>query len=98
MSVIALSARLFLTLIRSPHFISKNVGKWSFLPHLTKFYQISKFAGVGAHHHNAQAERAIRTIMSIARTMMIHEKSQTKALVLVACPGMRDCCLGRTSR
>jgi len=43
-----------------------------FTDHLTKFFQISKFAGVGAHHHNAQAERAIRKIMSIVRTMMIH--------------------------
>lgn len=40
--------------------------------HLADYHQISKLAGVGAHHHNAQAERAIRTIMSIARTMMIH--------------------------
>lgn len=43
-----------------------------FTDHLSNFSQVSKFAGVGAHHHNAQAERAIRTIMSIARTMMIH--------------------------
>ena len=43
-----------------------------FTEHLSNFHQISKFAGVGAHHHNAQAERGIRTIMSIARTMMIH--------------------------
>ena len=43
-----------------------------FSEHLTEFKQVSKFAGVGAHHHNAQAERAIRTIMSISRTMMIH--------------------------
>ena len=43
-----------------------------FTEHLSNFFQVSKFAGVGAHHHNAQAERAIRTIMSIARTMMIH--------------------------
>ena len=43
-----------------------------FTDHLTYFQQVSKFAGVGAHHHNAQAERAIRTIMSISRTMMIH--------------------------
>ena len=40
--------------------------------HLLQFHQISKFAGVGAHHQNARAERAIRTIMTIARTMMIH--------------------------
>ena len=44
----------------------------AFTEHLKTFFQTSKFAGVGAHHHNAQAERAIRTIMSIARTMMIH--------------------------
>ena len=43
-----------------------------FVEHLSSYKQVSKFAGVGAHHHNAQAERAIRTIMSIARTMMIH--------------------------
>ena len=43
-----------------------------FTEHLSNFFQISKFAGVGAHHHNAQAERAIRSIMSIARTMMLH--------------------------
>jgi hypothetical protein len=40
--------------------------------HLSAFHQTSKLAGVGAHHHNVQAEQAIRTIMSIARTMMIH--------------------------
>jgi transposase InsO family protein len=43
-----------------------------FSEHLTEFAQVSKLAGVGAHHHNAQAERAIQTIMSISRTMMIH--------------------------
>ena len=30
------------------------------------------FAGVGAHHHNGVAERAIGTVMSMARTMMLH--------------------------
>ena len=50
----------------------KSFASREFSEHLSNFYQISKFAGVGAHHHNAQAERAIRTIMSIARTMMIH--------------------------
>ena len=34
--------------------------------------QILKFAGAGAHHHNGIAERNIRTIMAIARTMMLH--------------------------
>ena len=39
---------------------------------VTTFAQIVRFAGVGAHHHNGNAERAIQTIMSIARTMMLH--------------------------
>ena len=43
-----------------------------FTNHLANFHQITKFAGVGAHHQNAIAERSIRTIMSIARTMMMH--------------------------
>jgi len=43
-----------------------------FTSHLSQFEQVMKFAGVGAHHHNGNAERAIQTIMSIARTMMLH--------------------------
>ena len=39
---------------------------------LKNFGQIKQFAGVGAHHHNALAERTIQTIMSMARTMMLH--------------------------
>ena len=50
----------------------RSFASREFSEHLSNFYQIIKFAGVGAHHHNAQAERAIRTIMTIARTMMIH--------------------------
>ena len=33
---------------------------------------IVRFAGVGVHHHNGNAENSIRAIMSIARTMMLH--------------------------
>jgi Reverse transcriptase (RNA-dependent DNA polymerase) len=40
--------------------------------HLTEFKQVTRFAGVGAHHQNGIAERNIQTIMSMARTMMIH--------------------------
>jgi hypothetical protein len=40
--------------------------------HLKTFSQISSFAGVGAHHANGVCERAIRTVMSVARTMMLH--------------------------
>jgi hypothetical protein len=43
-----------------------------FTTHLQEFKQIISFAGVGAHHHNGIAERSIQTIMSIARTMMLH--------------------------
>ena len=43
-----------------------------FSSHLEQFKQVSKFAGAGAHHHNAQAERSIRTIMSISRAMLLH--------------------------
>ncbi|KAI2500371.1 hypothetical protein MHU86_14114 [Fragilaria crotonensis] len=39
---------------------------------LSLFEQIVRFTGVGAHHHNGNAERSIQTIMSIARTMMLH--------------------------
>jgi GAG-pre-integrase domain len=43
-----------------------------FAEKLSLFEQIVRFAGVGAHHHNGNAERSIQTIMSIARTMMLH--------------------------
>ena len=48
-------------------FASKDFAK-----HLETFRQTLRFAGVGAHHHNSIAERNIRTIMSISRTMMLH--------------------------
>ena len=44
----------------------------AYTDHLRRFQQTTRFAGVGAHHHNGNAERAIQTIMSIARTMMLH--------------------------
>ena len=43
-----------------------------FTSQLAKFEQVIRFAGTGAHHHNAIAERNIQTIMAIARTMMLH--------------------------
>ena len=43
-----------------------------FTSELAKFEQVIRFAGTGAHHHNAIAERSIQTIMAIARTMMLH--------------------------
>jgi hypothetical protein len=44
----------------------------AFTEDLSTFQQIIKFAGVGAHHHNGVAERSIQSVMSIARTMMLH--------------------------
>jgi hypothetical protein len=43
-----------------------------FTENLSTFQQIIRFAGVGAHHHNGCAERSIQSVMSIARTMMLH--------------------------
>ena len=43
-----------------------------FKAHLLNFSQIIRFAGAGAHHQNGTAERSIRTVTSIARTMMLH--------------------------
>ena len=40
--------------------------------HLSVFNQIQQFAGTGAHHHNSCAKRAIQTIMSISRAMLMH--------------------------
>ena len=56
-----------------------------FAEHLQKFEQVSSFAGVGAHHQNAAAERSIRTIMMIARTMMLH--------AAIHWPDVADACL-----
>ena len=56
-------------------YLSDNAGCFTsaqFNERLSSFKQVIKFAGVGAHHHNGHAERAIQTIMSIARTMMLH--------------------------
>ena len=56
-------------------YLTDNAGCFTsaqFSERLSTFQQVIKFAGVGAHHHNGHAERAIQTIMSIARTMMLH--------------------------
>ena len=43
-----------------------------FMADCDKKNQALDFSGVGAHHHNGTAERAIRTISTCARAMMIH--------------------------
>ena len=57
----------------------------AFAAHLAKFEQVIRFAGTGAHHHNAIAERNIQTIMSISRTMMLHSA--------IHWPDVADACL-----
>ena len=44
----------------------------AFRADLNKNKQSIQFSGVGAHHHNGIAERAIRTISTSARSMLIH--------------------------
>ncbi len=51
---------------------SKTFTSAEFSRNLANFEQEIRFAGVGAHHHNGIAERNIRTIMAIARTMLLH--------------------------
>lgn len=60
-------------------FTSQDFGQ-----HLGEFKQVLAFAAPGAHHHNP-AERAIRTVTSIARAMMIHSA--------IHWPEMSDTCL-----
>ena len=56
-------------------YVSDNATAFTskrFSEHLAVHRQINSFAGAGAHHHNGHAERSIRAMMSIARTMMLH--------------------------
>ena len=46
----------------------------AFQDELAKLAQGMTLSGVGAHHQNAVAERAIGTVTSLARTMMLHAK------------------------
>ena len=43
-----------------------------FKGHLELSGQKSKYSGAGSHHQNGTAERAIRTIMAMACTMLLH--------------------------
>ena len=54
---------------------AKRFTAKEFTERLTLFDQIIRFAGVGAHHHNINAECSIRTIMSIACTMILHHST-----------------------
>ena len=55
-------------------YLSNSGGSFTstkFSEHLGTLKQVVKFSGVGAHHHNGLAERAIQMIMSIAWIMML---------------------------
>ena len=60
------------------HIVQKYLGdngvfrSREFQAELQKRQQTIEFCGVGAHHQNGVAERAIRTISDSARTMIIH--------------------------
>ena len=43
----------------------------SYTVHLSNFSQTQQFADIGAHHHNGVVEKAIQTINSIARTLIL---------------------------
>ena len=56
-------------------YLSDNGGAFTsheFAAKMKEYEQVSKLAATGAHHHNGVAERNIRTIITIARTMMMH--------------------------
>ena len=44
-----------------------------FTTDLARNRQITRFAGVGGHHHNPIAERCIQTVSSAARTALLHQ-------------------------
>ena len=61
--------------VKIQEYVTDNASCFSskeYTQHLKEFRQIKRFADVGAHHSNALAERAIQTVMSMARTMMLH--------------------------
>ena len=44
----------------------------SFREHLKSSGQVALHSGAGSHHQNSTAERNIRTIMAMSRTMLLH--------------------------
>ena len=44
----------------------------TFRKHLFDHGRNNRYSGAGSHHQNGKAERAIRTIMAMARTMLMH--------------------------
>ena len=46
--------------------------KTKFMQEIESNNQIISSCGVGAHHQNSHAERAIRTVLTIARALILH--------------------------
>jgi ribosomal protein S12 methylthiotransferase accessory factor YcaO len=47
-------------------------GSQEFMAHIEDNHQTMTFSGMGAHHQNGVAERAIKTITGLARAMLLH--------------------------
>ena len=58
--------------VRSYHTDNAPFQSKAFREALASEHQSITFSGVGAHHQNGAAERAIKTITWWARTMMLH--------------------------
>ena len=65
-------ARDFSVSIKTYHADNMPFGNGEFIRSIEDSGQSIKFSGVGAHHQNGVAERAIQTVSSWARTMLLH--------------------------
>ena len=65
-------ARDFSVSIKKYHADNMPFGNGDFVRSVEDSGQPIKFSGVGAHHQNGVAERAIQTMSSWARTMLLH--------------------------
>ena len=58
--------------VKGYHADNKSFGNNAFINDIKDKGQVITFSGVGAHHQNAVAERAIKTVTYWARAMMLH--------------------------
>jgi hypothetical protein len=59
-------------LVQGYHTDNGTFNTKAFMKIIKDNYQTIAFSGNGAHHQNGRTERAIGTVFSIARTMLIH--------------------------
>jgi hypothetical protein len=50
----------------------------SFVKHIHEAHQLMRFCGTNAHHQNGVSERAIQTIINMARSMILHASMHWK--------------------